>query len=54
MEDTPHMLAYVKNHGMPFEVPYHDGGTPRRYRPIISCGWMTDAVWTIRCIWWPR
>jgi type III restriction enzyme len=33
VEDHPHVLAYVKNQGMQFEVPYRDGGTPRRYRP---------------------
>jgi type III restriction enzyme len=27
------VLAYVKNQGMQFEVPYRDGATPRRYRP---------------------
>ena len=32
-EDHPRVLAYVKNQGMQFEVPYMDGSTPRRYRP---------------------
>ena len=32
-EDHPRVLAYVKNQGMQFEVPYRDGDTPRRYRP---------------------
>ena len=27
------MLAYVKNQGLGFEVPYRDGATPRRYLP---------------------
>ena len=26
-------LAYVKNQGLNFEVPYRDGATPRRYCP---------------------
>ena len=33
MEEHPRVLAYVKNQGMQFEVPYRDGGAPRRYRP---------------------
>ncbi len=33
VEDHPRVLAYVKNQGMQFEVPYRDGATPRRYRP---------------------
>ena len=32
-EDHPRVMAYVKNQGMQFEVPYMDGATPRRYRP---------------------
>ena len=32
-EDHPRVLAYVKNQGMQFEVPYRDGATPRRYWP---------------------
>ena len=32
-ETHPRVLAYVKNQGMGFEVPYRDGATPRRYRP---------------------
>ncbi len=32
-EDHPRVLAYVKNQGMQFEVPYRDGAQPRRYRP---------------------
>ena len=32
-EEHPRVLAYVKNQGMQFEVPYRDGATPRRYRP---------------------
>jgi type III restriction enzyme len=27
------VLAYVKNHGLNFEVPYRDGSTARRYLP---------------------
>ena len=30
---NPHVLAYVKNQGLGFEVPYRDGATPRRYLP---------------------
>ena len=33
VEDHPRVLAYVKNQGMQFEVPYRDGAIPRRYRP---------------------
>ena len=32
-EANPHVLAYVKNQGLGFEVPYRDGATPRRYLP---------------------
>ena len=32
-EAHPRVLAYVKNQGLQFEVPYMDGTTPRRYRP---------------------
>ncbi len=32
-EQHKRVLAYVKNQGMQFEVPYRDGATPRRYRP---------------------
>ena len=32
-EDHPRVLAYVKNQGLGFEVPYRDGTTPRRYLP---------------------
>jgi len=32
-EAHPRVLAYVKNQGMQFEVPYRDGTTQRRYRP---------------------
>ncbi len=33
IERNPHVLAYVKNQGLNFEVPYRDGPTPRRYVP---------------------
>ena len=33
IERNPHVLAYVKNQGLNFEVPYRDGATPRRYLP---------------------
>jgi type III restriction enzyme len=33
IERNPHMLAYVKNQGLNFEVPYRDGATERRYIP---------------------
>jgi type III restriction enzyme len=33
IERNPHVLAYVKNQGLNFEVPYRDGATPRRYFP---------------------
>jgi type III restriction enzyme len=33
IERNPHVLAYVKNQGLNFEVPYRDGATPRRYIP---------------------
>jgi type III restriction enzyme len=32
-EAHPRVLAYAKNQGMSFEVPYRDGGTSRRYSP---------------------
>ena len=33
IERNPHVLAYVKNQGLNFEVPYRDGATLRRYLP---------------------
>jgi type III restriction enzyme len=33
IERNPHVLAYVKNQGLNFEVPYRDGATARRYLP---------------------
>jgi type III restriction enzyme len=33
LERHPRVLAYVKNQGMQFEVPYRDGATPRKYAP---------------------
>jgi len=33
IERNLHVLAYVKNQGLNFEVPYRDGATPRRYLP---------------------
>jgi type III restriction enzyme len=33
VERHPRVLAYVKNQGMQFEVPYRDGAVPRRYVP---------------------
>jgi type III restriction enzyme len=33
VERHPRVLAYVKNQGMQFEVPYRDGVVPRRYVP---------------------
>ncbi len=32
-ESHPRVLAYVKNHGLGFEVPYRHGAETRRYRP---------------------
>jgi type III restriction enzyme len=32
-ESHPRVLAYTKNQGMSFEVPYLDGGISRRYIP---------------------
>lgn len=32
-EAHPRVLAYAKNHGLGFEVPYRLGGVPRQYRP---------------------
>ena len=32
-EKHPRVRAYVKNHGLGFEVPYRFAGEPRRYRP---------------------
>lgn len=33
LEHMPEVLAYVKNHGLNFEVPYAVAGGERRYRP---------------------
>ncbi len=33
LERHPRVLAYVKNQGMQFEVPYRDGAVPRKYVP---------------------
>ena len=33
LERHPRVLAYVKNQGLQFEVPYRDGAVPRRYIP---------------------
>lgn len=33
IERHPRVLAYVKNQGMQFEVPYLDGAVPRKYVP---------------------
>ena len=33
LERHPRVLAYVKNQGLQFEVPYLDGAVPRRYVP---------------------
>ena len=33
IERNPRVIAYVKNQGLQFEVPYRDGGVPRRYIP---------------------
>ncbi|WP_165165721.1 BPTD_3080 family restriction endonuclease [Komagataeibacter xylinus] len=33
VEKNPHVLAYVKNQGLGFEVPYNDGHVSRHYRP---------------------
>ena len=33
VERHPRVVAYVKNQGLQFEVPYLDGSTPRRYVP---------------------
>ena len=33
IERNPHVLSYVKNQGLNFEVPCRDGATPRRYLP---------------------
>jgi type III restriction enzyme len=33
IERNPYVLAYVKNQGLNFEVPYRDGATARRYLP---------------------
>ena len=32
-DQHPHVLAWVKNHTLGFEVPYTAGGEARRYRP---------------------
>ncbi len=35
LEAHPRVLAYVKNQGLGFEVPYRDGAVPRRYVPDV-------------------
>ncbi|MDZ7711768.1 MAG: DEAD/DEAH box helicase family protein [Rhodovibrio sp.] len=39
IEELPEVLAYVKNHNLGFEIPYHDGGEERRYRPDFIVHW---------------
>ena len=40
LEETPAVLAYVKNHSLGFEVPYTLLGHERKYRPdyIVKLG----------------
>ncbi len=33
VEQHPRTIAYVKNQGLAFEIPYRDGGVPRTYMP---------------------
>ena len=33
LENSPRVLAYIKNHSLGFEVPYLLGSEPRKYRP---------------------
>lgn len=33
LDTHPRVVAYAKNHGLMFEVPYRCGAEPRRYRP---------------------
>ena len=33
IESHPRVIAYVKNQGLQFEVPYRDGAVPRKYIP---------------------
>jgi type III restriction enzyme len=33
LENSPRVLAYVKNHSLGFDVPYLLGSEPRKYRP---------------------
>lgn len=33
IERNPHVIAYVKNQGLGFEIPYRDGAIPRKYVP---------------------
>src|SRR5262249_14634929 len=33
VESHPRVLAYVKNQGLQFAVPYRDGGNPKKYMP---------------------
>ena len=37
IEAHPRLIAYVKNHGLGFEVPYIHAGEPRTYRPDYIC-----------------
>lgn len=42
LESHPAVIAYAKNQGMQFEVPYRDGGLPRKYIPDFVVRVRTD------------
>ncbi len=48
VEEHPRVRAYVKNHGLGFEVPYRMGSEMRRYRPdfivLVDDGHGTDDL----------
>ncbi len=43
VEGNPHVIAYIKNQGLGFEVPYLNGSLPRKYLPDfivqVDDGW---------------
>ena len=47
VEAHPRVLAYVKNQGLQFEVPYRDGGVPKRYLPTTQPGKWKPITWLL-------
>lgn len=44
LEDMPEVLAYVKNQGLDFHIPYTHGGHDRRYEPDFILRWDRGAA----------